>query len=58
MLNRQWKKSARSSTGGNCVEARVGNRQQSVEVKDSKLTDSPILAVNASDWDAILKHDS
>ncbi|MFC4337148.1 DUF397 domain-containing protein [Salininema proteolyticum] len=53
MLSREWKKSSRSTQGGNCVEVRLGDRG-GVEVKDSKLADSPILPGSAADWRAVL----
>ncbi|MFC4336054.1 DUF397 domain-containing protein [Salininema proteolyticum] len=54
MLTRQWKKSSRSGNTGNCVEVRLSEQPNAdVEVKDSKLADSPILRASAADWRAI-----
>ena len=42
MLSREWQKSSRSQTQGNCVELRLG--EGSVQIRDSKLGDaSPVL---------------
>ncbi|WP_084471815.1 DUF397 domain-containing protein [Haloglycomyces albus] len=52
MLTSEWKKSARSGHNGACVEVRVADK--SIQVKDSKLNESPILRGGAADWQAIL----
>ncbi|MFC4337836.1 DUF397 domain-containing protein [Salininema proteolyticum] len=52
MLTGTFKKSSYSN-GGGCVEARVTDTG-AVQVKDSKLTDSPVLSVSAADWKAVI----
>ncbi|MFH8616777.1 DUF397 domain-containing protein [Streptomyces sp. NPDC017979] len=48
-----WRKSSYSSdSGGECVE--VATCPHTVHVRDSKLTDSPVFAVDTAAWDAFL----
>lgn len=48
-----WRKSSRSGSQGNCVEARLNDLGP--EVRDSKLGDaSPILRVSRADFIALL----
>ncbi|MFC4335498.1 DUF397 domain-containing protein [Salininema proteolyticum] len=52
MLTSEWKKSSRSGHNGACVEVRLADK--AVEVKDSKLSDSPVLRASSADWQAVL----
>ncbi|GLZ78160.1 hypothetical protein Afil01_29670 [Actinorhabdospora filicis] len=52
-----WKKSTRSANQGQCVEARTDEGR--FQLRDSKLSESPILTVSKADWQgflAIAKH--
>lgn len=54
MLTNEWKKSSRSGNeGGQCVEVRLHG--ETVQVRDTKLVDSPILGAAPADWAALLK---
>ena len=54
-MNTQWRKSSRSQgNGGNCVEARVGER--GFQVRDSKLGDSsPIFDLRSEEFVSLLR---
>lgn len=53
MLSRNWKKSTRSGSQGNCVELRLGG--DAVQVRDSKLGDaSPIFDLTSADYSLLL----
>lgn len=53
MLSRNWKKSSRSGSQGNCVELRLSNG--AVQVRDSKLGDaSPILNLDPSAYATLI----
>lgn len=43
-----WKKSTRSSAGGDCVE--VATPPRAVMVRDSKNQQGPVLSFNAGEW--------
>ncbi|WP_026341389.1 DUF397 domain-containing protein [Actinomadura atramentaria] len=46
-----WRKSTRSNDGGNCVELR--NTRPSVDVRDSKDPDGPVVTVPRAAWSAL-----
>jgi len=52
MLTGNWRKPARSTYNGNCLEAAA--RNQAVLVRDSKLSPSPVLAFTPAAWNAFL----
>ncbi|MEV3935594.1 DUF397 domain-containing protein [Glycomyces sp. NPDC049804] len=53
MLSRNWKKSTRSGSQGDCVELRLG--EDAVQVRDSKLGDaSPILDLDRAAYAVLL----
>jgi hypothetical protein len=53
MLSREWQKSSRSQTQGNCVELRLG--ETSVQVRDSKLGNaSPVLDLDPAAYAVLL----
>ena len=48
-VDEAWRKSTYSgSNGGGCVEA--GQRTATIVVRDSRLSDSPVLTFSADDW--------
>lgn len=47
-LGPEWKKSRRSQTNGNCLEARYV--EGSVEVRDSKDRGGPVLRFTPAEW--------
>lgn len=48
MLDQTWRKSTRSGSNGQCVEARrVGG---TVQLRDSKDRSGPVLAFTLGDW--------
>lgn len=49
-LDETWRKSTYSGTNGACVEVR--KIDDVIEVRDSKIADSPILRFNQLEWDA------
>jgi len=52
-MKKTWYKSSRSGGADNCVEARrVGDG--SVQLRDSKDPDGPVLAFTPSEWDAFI----
>lgn len=51
-LNAEWRKSSRSGTQGNCVEVRVIDG--TIELRDSKNPDGPILRFTGAEWIAFL----
>jgi Domain of unknown function (DUF397) len=51
-LNAEWRKSRRSGTQGNCVEVRMIDN--TIEVRDSKHPDGPILRFTHAEWAAFL----
>ncbi|WP_019631432.1 DUF397 domain-containing protein [Actinomadura atramentaria] len=50
----EWRKSTRSNDGGDCVEVR--NTQPSVNVRDSKNPDGPIITVPRAAWNTLHTH--
>lgn len=48
-----WRKSRRSTSGGNCVEVAV-SADHRLAVRDSKDTDGPKLVLTPSDWTAFV----
>jgi hypothetical protein len=51
-LNAEWRRSSRSGTQGNCVEVRVID--DTIEVRDSKNPDGPILRFTFAEWTAFV----
>lgn len=47
-----WKKSSRSSSNGNCVEARECGQQ--VQMRDSKDAAGPVLGFSQAAWQAFI----
>ena len=47
-----WRKSGWSAHNGNCVEARMADG--TVQVRDSKDPDGPVLEFTAGEWKAFL----
>ena len=58
MLDQGWRKSTRSGSNGQCVEARrVGN---TIQMRDSKDRSGPVLSFSLAEWTAFtagVKHD-
>lgn len=52
VLNNEWRKSTRSGDTSACVEARLFN--ESVQVRDSKDRQGPVLTFTYGQWDALL----
>jgi hypothetical protein len=53
MLSRNWKKSTRSGSQGDCVEIRLSD--EAVQVRDSKLGDaSPVLDLDPAAYAVLL----
>lgn len=48
----EWRKSSRSGGGANCVEVRRIN--DTIQVRDTKNPDGPVLSFTPSEWDAFL----
>ena len=52
-MNTPWKKSSRSGTnGGACVEVR--RHDTSIQVRDSKDPNGPVLTFTPAEWDAFI----
>ena len=52
-MRKTWYKSSRSGGADNCVEARyVGD--DSVQLRDSKDPDGPVLTFTSREWDAFI----
>ena len=51
-LGTNWRKSSRSSSNGDCVEARKCDDR--VELRDSKDRSGPVLSFPASVWQAFI----
>ncbi|MER5727796.1 DUF397 domain-containing protein [Streptomyces sp. NPDC002138] len=49
-----WRKSTYSGQNDNCVE--VANRPTTRMVRDSKLSQSPVLEITESRWEAFVDH--
>ncbi|MFJ3847349.1 DUF397 domain-containing protein [Streptomyces albidoflavus] len=49
----EWHKSSYSNAGANCVEVAT-NLGATVPVRDSKLTNGPVLTIGAGPWSAFL----
>jgi len=47
-----WRKSSRCGAGGSCVEVALG--ESVVGMRDSKLSDSPVLMFGADQWRGFL----
>lgn len=52
MIGPQWHKSSHSNSNANCVEVR--GRDKTIQVRDSKNPDGPVLAFGPGDWAAFL----
>ncbi|WP_084693216.1 DUF397 domain-containing protein [Actinomadura atramentaria] len=52
--NAKWRKSTRSNNGGDCVELR--NTQPAVDIRDSKDSDGPTIALPRSAWIILHTH--
>ncbi|MCA1220456.1 DUF397 domain-containing protein [Streptomyces sp. 8L] len=53
--NVSWHKSSYSTNGANCVEVGVGLlASHVVPVRDSKVSNGPILAVHAASWSSFV----
>jgi hypothetical protein len=50
MLDQNWRKSRRSGSNGQCVEAR--RLDDTVEVRDSKYRNGPVLSFTLDEWTA------
>lgn len=53
MLTSTWRKATYTSGAGNCVEVRLFE-SKTMQVRDTKLTDSPVLDVNTTSWQGFL----
>lgn len=53
MLDQNWRKSTRSGSNGQCVEARR-HADGTVQVRDSKDQSGPVLAFTPDEWTAFL----
>jgi hypothetical protein len=52
-VNTLWKKSSKSGgNGGSCVEVR--RRDSTIQVRDSKDPDGPMLTFNPEEWEAFV----
>ncbi|MFF4424187.1 DUF397 domain-containing protein [Streptomyces sp. NPDC001549] len=49
----RWRKSSYSTNGGNCLEVGEGLANV-VPVRDSKVTDGPVLMVSADAWSRLV----
>jgi hypothetical protein len=52
MIGSQWRKSSASSSNANCVEVR--GQGETVDIRDSKNPDGPVLNFGPGQWAAFL----
>ena len=52
-MTNEWKKSSRSGSGGDCVQARITG--PAVEIGDSKNPDGPTLTVEPDAWLSLIE---
>ncbi len=54
MTEQAWRKSSRSATGANCLEAAC--TRDGIRIRDSKMVASPQLLFTVTSWDRFLRH--
>jgi hypothetical protein len=52
MIGSQWSKSSYSSSNANCVEVR--SQGETVNVRDSKNANGPVMSFGSEEWDAFI----